>query len=282
MVNRMLVVCLSVALSIATPLSRAAEQTPNAKDSIVFGVVPQQAMDKMISAWTPLLSYLSETTGKTFKFDSSTEIETFDERVLKGEFDIVYMNPALYPRVHDSIGYQAIAKEKDTILKGLIVVNKDSAVTSLAELAGKSIVFPGPIAFAATVLPLAELTKLNIKVTPVFAGSHDRVYNDVARGLFLAGGGVEKTLSQSDKTVREKLKVLWTSDSYTPHPIAVHPRVDHAVAEQIQKALVDLENNSLGKDILKKLRFKGFTVAVDAEYEKLKLLTKPVTTGSRD
>lgn len=280
MVTRAFVAGLSLALSMFTSAATAVEQTPSAKDTIVFGVVPQQAMDKMIAAWTPLLTYLSESTGKKFKFDSSTEIEMFDQRIHNGEFDIVYMNPALYPLVHESAGYQAIAKEKDTMLKGLIVVHKDSTITSLADLAGKPMVFPGPIAFAATVLPLAELAKLNIKVTPIFAGSHDGVYNDVARGLYLAGGGVEKTLSQVDKTARDNLRVLRASDSYTPHPIAIHPRIDHAVVEQIQKAMVEMEQNPRGKEILKKLRFKGFTVAADAEYSKLKLLTKPDTTGT--
>ena len=280
MSTRFLFAGILLTLSMSTSSAIAVDQGTIAKDTIVFGVVPQQAMDKMITAWAPLLTYLSETTGKTFKFDSATEIEMFDQRIEKGDFDVVYMNPALYPVVHDSAGYMAIAKEKDTMLKGLIVVNKDSGINSLADLAGKSMVFPGPIAFAATVLPLAELAKLNIKVTPVFAGSHDGVYNDVARGLYAAGGGVEKTLNQVDKTSRDNLRVLWTSESYTPHPIAVHPRVDHVLAEKIQKAMVDLEQTPRGKEILKNLHFKGFTVAADEEYSKLKLLTKPDVTGS--
>lgn len=280
MAIHILIAGLLFALSIAGSNTWAAEPTPSVKDSIVFGVVPQQAMNKLIATWKPLLTYLSETTGKTFKFDSSTEIDLFDERVRKGEFDVVYMNPALYSKTHDSVGYLAIAKEKETELKGLIVIHKDSPITQLSELAGKSMVFPSPVAFAATVLPLAELTKLNIKVTAVFGGSHDRVYNDVARGLFPAGGGVEKTFGQADKTIRDNLKVLWTSDSYAPHPVAVHPRLDRALAEQIQKALVDLEQHPLGKEILKKLHSKGFTIAADADYEKFKTLTPPVTTGA--
>lgn len=280
MFKRVFVAGLSLALSMVTSATIATEQAPSAKDTIVFGVVPQQAVDKLIAAWSPLLNYLSDATGKTFKFDSSTEIEMFDQRIQNGEFDIVYMNPALYPVVHESTGYQAIAKEKDTQLKGLIVVQKDSPINSLAELAGKPMVFPGPIAFAATVLPLAELAKLKIKVTPVFAGSHDSVYNDVARGLYQAGGGVEKTLSQVDKTVRDNLRVLWTSENYTPHPIAIHPRIDPALRAQIQKAMVDLEQSPKGAEILKKLRFKGFVAAADEDYAKLKLLTRPDIIGT--
>lgn len=280
MVTRVIAAGLSLVLSIFASAAIASEHPASAKDTIVFGIVPQQAIDKMITAWTPLLAYLGESTGKNFKFDSAPEIAQFDQRVQNGEFDIVYINPAHYTVVHDSIGYRAIVKEKNTLLKGLIVVNKDSALTNLSELAGKRMVFPGPIAFAATVLPLAELAKLNIKVTPVFAGSHDGVYNDVARGLYQAGGGVEKTLGQIDKTVRDNLRVLWASDSYTPHPIAVHPRVDRTVAEQIQKAMVEMEQNPRGKEILKNLRFKGFTAAADEDYAKLKLLAKPNMQGS--
>ncbi|MBI3774062.1 MAG: phosphate/phosphite/phosphonate ABC transporter substrate-binding protein [Gammaproteobacteria bacterium] len=244
------------------------------KSPLTFGVVPQQAADKLAVAWKPLLDDLSEKTGRTIKFESATDIASFDKRTANGDFDLVYMNPMYYTEVHQSVGYQVFAKEKDTLLKGMLVVKKDSPYLKLEDLAGKTIVFPGPISFAATILPLLEFKAKNISISPVYIGSHEGVYNDVARGLHAAGGGVAKTLAQTDTVERNELRVLWSSDSYTPHPFAAHPRVERAVVEQIAKILFDLDQDERGKKILKELRFRGFAAAQDVEYEKLKTLSK--------
>ena len=246
----------------------------SAKGVVIFGVVPQQAADKLALIWKPFLTYLSEKTGRTIKFESAPDIESFDKRTANGEFDLVYMNPMYYTEVHASVGYQVFAKEKDTQLKGMLVVQKNSSYQKLEDLAGKTVVFPGPIAFAATVLPLLEFKAKGISVTPVYIGSHEGVYNDVARGMHAAGGGVAKTLAQTDTVVRDELRVLWSSDTYTPHPFAAHPRVDHALVEQLAKIMFDLDQDEHGKKLLKELRFRGFVAAQDIEYEKLKTLSK--------
>jgi len=153
-------------------------------------------------------------------------------------------------------------------------VKKNSPYQKLEDLAGKTVAFPGPISVAATILPLLEFKAKGINVTPIYIGSHEGVYNDVARGLHAAGGGVAKTLAQTDTVVRDELRVLWSSDNYTPHPFASHPRVDHAVVEQLAKIMFDLDQDERGKKLLKELRFRGFVAAQDHEYEKHKLLSK--------
>jgi len=274
MSTRFLIAAFVSLVALFAPLCNAGTPTDASKSVLVFGVVPQQAAEKMALVWNPLLAYLGEKTGRTIKFESAPDIESFDKRTANGDFDIVYMNPMYYTEVHESVGYQVFAKEKDTELKGMLVVKKASPYQKLEDLAGKTIAFPGPISVAATVLPLLEFKAKGVDVTPVYIGSHEGVYNDVARGLYAAGGGVAKTLAQTDSIVRNELRVLWSSDSYTPHPFASHPRVDHALVEQLAKIMLDLDQDERGKKLLKELRFRGFVSAQDQEYEKLKLLGK--------
>lgn len=242
------------------------------QNDLVLGVVPQRSATVLAAEWAPFLDYLSKQVGRTVKFASAPDIAAFDRRTAAGEFDLVYMNPMYYTVVHDTVGYQVFAKEKDTLLKALIVVHKNSPYRKLEDLVGQWVDFPGPIAFAATLLPLAEFKKLGVHVTPTYAGSHEGVYNDIARGLYAAGGGVERTLGQTDQNVRDELRILWSSDSYTPHPFAAHPRVDRSTVEQIQKAMVGLGQDVRGKALLKDLRFNGFVAASNHEYNNIKAL----------
>ncbi len=242
------------------------------KNVLVFGVVPQQAAEKLAAEWAPFLNYLSEKTGRTVKFESAPDIASFDQRTANGDFDLVYMNPMYYTSMHQSVGYQVFAKEKDTLLKGIVVVQKNSPYQKLEDLAGKTVAFPGPNSFAAAVLPLVEFKSHGINVMPIYVGSHEGVYNDVARGLHAAGGGVAKTLAQTDSVVRDELRVLWSSDNYTPHPFASHPRVDQAVVEQLAKIMFDLDQDERGKKLLRDMRFRGFIAAQNSEYETFKHL----------
>ena len=251
-----------------------ADTPARSKNVLVFGVVPQQAPEKLAQAWDPFLKYLGEKTQRTIKFESAPDIESFDQRTANGDFDLVYMNPMYYTRLHQSVGYQVFAKEKDTVLKGIVVVQKNSPYQKLEDLAGKTIAFPGPISFAATVLPLLQFKNPGVNITPLYIGSHEGVYNNVARGLHVAGGGVAKTLAQADRSIRDELRILWSSDSYTPHPFASHPRVDQGLVEQMAKIMFDLDQNERGKNLLKEMRFRGFVSAQNQEYEKLHLLSK--------
>ena len=60
---------------------------------------------------------------------------------------------------------------------------------SLAELSGKTLVFPSPRAFGATLLTRADLKRLDIPHDVSYLGTHESVYQDVARGRHVAGGG---------------------------------------------------------------------------------------------
>lgn len=89
--------------------------------TLSFGVVPQQSPEELAKRWVPILENLSETTGFSIEFHTATTIPEFEQRVLNGEYDLVYMNPYHYTFFHQQLGYVALAKQKDQKLQGIIV-----------------------------------------------------------------------------------------------------------------------------------------------------------------
>lgn len=238
---------------------------------LTFGVVPQQAVTDLARAWTPLLAYLNGKTGYAIEFRTAPDITTFGRRVQSGEFDFAYCNPLHYA-MYRSSGYQAMARERDTQLVGIIVVPKDSAYKSLKDLNGATMAFPSPIAFAATILPQLSLEQAGVTVVPKVVASHESVYRTVARGLYPAGGGAVKTYEQVDPLVRDRLRILWKSRPYTTHPIAVHPRVTREVAQRVVAALLAMADDPQGAVLLEQAGFKGFVAARDSDYEDIRKL----------
>jgi len=177
-----------------------------------FSIVPQQSASKTARTWGPVLKYLTEETGYAFKLKTAKNIPTFEERLLNADADFSYMNPYHYTIFHEKAEYQALAKAKDKRIKGIIVVHKDSNITSIEDLKNKDLAFPSPAAFAASILPRGYLKQQNISMTPYYVSSHDSVYKNVAKNRYVAGGGVMRTFKNTRKKIRDQLKILWTTD----------------------------------------------------------------------
>lgn len=246
--------------------------TPIHAETITFGIVPQQSAKKLAKLWTPINSYLSDKSGLKVQFATAQDIPTFEKRVLAGEYDLAYMNPYHYTVFNQKPGYQAIIKQKDKRIKGIVVVPQGSSVTSLNELDGMTLAFPSPAAFAASVLPRAKMAVEGINITPKYVSSHDSVYLTVSRELFPAGGGVMRTLNNTTPAVKQKLKVLWSTPGYTPHAFAVHPRLDSETVSRLQQALLQMNSDPDGQVLLKTINFKGMERAEDSDWDDVRAL----------
>ena len=256
-----LIILLCLLLPVPT-WAQAAEQ------QFSFGVVPQQSAKRLAKLWSPIFNYIYKETGIRLRFATAKNIPEFEKRLAEGAYDFAYMNPYHFTVFNQAPGYKAVAVRDKQPIRGIVVVRKDSPLSRLTELEGKNLAFPSPAAFAASVLPRAELDKQNISYQKQYVSSHDSVYLNVAKGLFAAGGGVNRTFNNTTPEVREQLKVLWQTDAYTPHAIAAHPDVDPALREKLGMALSKMHENAEGKALLQSVKIKHqFIVADDAKWD---------------
>lgn len=242
------------------------------RQTLTFGIVPQQSAAMLVRSWSPFIRYLSQNANIQVRFATAPDIPTFENRLAKGEYDIAYMNPYHYAVFHDLVGYQALAKEAKKLLRGLIVVRKEASIAELSDLDNKVVAFPAPAAFAATVLPRAHFNQLKINYQPKYVGSHDSVYLAVAKGLVDAGGGVGRTFNNMPEEVKTQLRVLWRTPKYTPHAIAVHPELSSEVSQQLLKAIVSMADTPEGREALDKLKFKRLVAANDSDWDSVRAL----------
>ena len=221
----------------------------NATHIYRFEVVPQFTSAKLYSAWSPLLQRIGQETGLCFTLGVAPSIPAFEQRLLAGEPEFVYLNP-----YHAVLGYQKrkyqplLADER--LLTGILVVRTDSPLQTLADLEGKSVVFPAPNSFAASLLMRAELAKRKIDIHPVFVKTHSNVYRAVIGQDAVAGGGVNSTLAGELPEIRQQLRVLYETPGYTAHPIATHPSVPAAVREKFSQAFLQLGRDEAGRKLL--------------------------------
>lgn len=267
-VKRVVLASLALALSSFTA---GHDETP--RHTLSFGVVPQQSPVELARLWSPFLEYLEAKTGLSLQLETAKDVATFEQRLTSGRYDIAYSNPLNYAQIHHPrSGYRAFAREQEHKLVGLLVVRKDSTHQYLSDLVGADLAFPAETATAASVMPRAHLDSQGIAFTPHYVGSHDSVYLSVARGMYVGGGGVARTLEMQPAALREQLRVLWRTPAYPPHPFAAHPRVPAEAVRRLQAAMLAMDRDPAAQAILKALAFTRIGAARDADYDALRAL----------
>jgi len=237
-----------------------------AEQQLTFGIVPQQSASKLAKLWSPIIEEISQQSGLRIHFATAPDIPTFEKRLAEGSYDIAYMNPYHYTVFHQKVGYLALAKARGKHIKGIIVVAKNNHINALIDLDDSILAFPAPAAFAASILTRADLSKNKVNFTPKYVSSHDSVYRAVAKGLYPAGGGIVRTFNNVDPEIRNQLEVLWTTRGYTPHAIAVHPRIKPADVRKIQQVLLKMGEQVTGKKLLNNIKIKSFEGAEDSDW----------------
>ncbi len=240
------------------------EQGP---ESFSFGVVPQQSASKLAKNWVPVFEYLGRQTGTKLRFRTARDIPEFERRVAAGDYDLAYVNPYHYTVFSSNPGYRAFAKAEGKRTKGILVVRKDSPIQDPHGLANETIAFPAPAAFAASLLTRAHLAREGIPFLPKYVSSHDSVYRTVAKGLYAAGGGVVRTFNSMEPEIRDQLRILWTSEGYTPHAFAAHPRVPVRTVEGIAEAMLRMNESDEGALLLTSLSLTGLEAATDNDWD---------------
>ncbi len=138
----------------------------NTTKTFKFDVVPQLTAAKIYTTWSPLLQRVGQDAGLCFELRVSATIPEFEQKLLKGEPEFVFLNPYHAVLANQKKKYQPLLADSQDLLTGILVVRADSPIKSLDELKGQNITFPAPNAFAASLLIRAELAKKKLTSIP--------------------------------------------------------------------------------------------------------------------
>ncbi len=239
----------------------------------VLGVVPQGAPIALASQWQPVITQLQKSLSQPFQFSTAPTITRFEQRVLNGDYDYVYMNPLLYLRAQKKAGYRALVRRKNP-LRGILVTARDRP-TNLKALRGSVIAFPSPTALGATVLTRAELKRRRINHRVSYVGTHTSGYQAVVIGRYPAAGGVRRSFDLLPESTRQKLKIILETRPINGHVIAVHPRIPATEANRVKQQLLSLHTNADTLSLLQGLKVERFVTARSTDFDAIKTLSLP-------
>ena len=267
---------LAVGLTLILPAQLFAAEGP----TYTFGVVPQFDAQRIYETWQPILAEIEKMTGMKFKLTGSLTIPAFETQFMVGEFDFAYMNPYHAVVAAEMQRYIPQVRDVGRSLYGIIVVAKNSPVTSVRDLEGKTVAFPAPNSVGATLIPRAELkNQYHVNILPRYVQSHSSVYLNVALGRVAAGGGVQVTFEQQKKSIRDRLRILYKTREIAPHPVVAHERVPQGDRDKVKAAFLELANTEKGRLLLSKVPIVKLGPASLEDYLSLKKLMLVAVPG---
>ena len=278
----------SIGVALLLAMAAAASPVRAADSALILGVFPRYKATETITMFKPLADYLSERLGRPVSLTTSKDFDSFWQGVSEQRYDIVHYNQ--YHYIRSAKTYQVIAHNKEfgkSTMAGALYVRKDSGITDLKQLRGRTVLFGGgEDAMISYIVPMymmlqAGLKKDEIKsefaVTPI--NSVIGVYNKLAE----AAGSADNALGQPvirNAIDTDQLTALAVSEQLLQLPWAVKRTTPTKLREAIQAALVNLEGTEAGRNILKTALLTGIGKAQDRDYDPHRKMVRAVTGGS--
>lgn len=204
-------------------------------------VVPQYQATEINASWGALLEGLQKAGLPKIELIFAKDITDFEVQFLAGKPDLIYCNPYHMVMAKKAQGYVPLLRDQKP-LTGILISSKDNdsdPAKALRNLEGKTILFPSPNAFGASLYMRALLTKeMGLNFVTKYVKTHPNVIRGVVRDEGYAGGMVAATYLAEADVLRDRTHIIYETPPAPPHPIAAHPRVDNATQELLTKTLI--------------------------------------------
>ncbi|MCS6786543.1 MAG: phosphate/phosphite/phosphonate ABC transporter substrate-binding protein [Thiobacillaceae bacterium] len=238
-----------------------------------FGVLNQRSLTLTAEYWNPILDWVSRRAGVPLTLKIARTANETTDMAVRGELAFVFTNHLFTPE-RDKLGYTVIARQEGEGIRGQIVVREDSPVRRIEDLAGQTVVFPNPYAFAGYFLPYDALLRAGVEVRPVFAGNQEAAMAQLKHGRAAAAGVNHQVMADYARREGFGYRVLWQSEPYHDLAVMVHPAVPARVREAVREALLALKTDSEGRRVLAEAAARlglatarGFVAADDRDYD---------------
>ncbi len=245
-------------------------------DPLSIGVGLYYNVDKMKRGFAPMVEHLAEKLDRPVTFTVIESYEELAEKVEKGELDIGFFGAVLYVKLkqrYPELKYLVTAQstkggEKRAYYYSWLISHKDTGMTKVKHLRGKSFAFSNKQSSSGYVFPMAYFNKRGIvpetffsKV--VFAGSHEKVTDMIAKGEIASGVSYDGNLwSAEERHGRVFRRIRKIGPIVNPN-FAAHHLVDDATCQKLIFELENLPSTLFNKDLV----YTGFLRLSETDYE---------------
>jgi phosphonate transport system substrate-binding protein len=269
---------MSIAMIALSPATWSAD-TP-----LILGIFPRNKAAETIVMYTPMANYLSERLGRKVTLVTAKDFDSFWKGVTERQYDIVHYNQ--YHYVNSSQFYRVIAYNQEfgkSAVAGAIYVRKDSGITNVSQLRGRTIMFGGSKdAMLSYIAPRFLLKQAGLQdgdFSSKFAVSPPNALLALYHRQADAAGGGDILIdlpAVKNAINTQELTMLATTEPLLFLPWAVRRDLAGKLADSIQSILLSLSESDAGKNTLKAAMTTAIGKASDRDYDPHRKMTAAV------
>lgn len=274
----------AITLSCALAIAAATTAVRAAEDPLVLGIFPRYKATETTTKFAPLANYLSDKLGRKVVLVTSKDFDSFWDGVTNRRYDIVHYNQ--YQFIRSAQNYQVIAHSQEfgkDAVAGALYVRKDSGITDVSELRGRTIIFGGgKDAMLSYVAPRYLLMQAGLREgdfkTELAVNPPNALIALFHKQADAAGGGdILVDLPVVSKAIDAKqIKILAMTEPLLFLPWAVKRSMPAKLRQSIQTILVGLSDSAEGREILSAAGTTKLGKAGDRDYEPHRRMTNAV------
>jgi phosphonate transport system substrate-binding protein len=255
---------------------------PMTETEYIFGIHPLHNPQRLFEVFSPMMEYLSNNIdGASFKLEASRNYAAYNKKLYAHKFHFSLPNPFQTINAVDG-GYEVFGKMgDDENFRGIIIVRKDSGITSIADLKNKAVSYPAPTALAATMMPQYYMQTHGLDVlTDIdnrYVGSQESSIMNVFLKQTSAGSTwppAWRALSKERPELAEQLTVKWETEPLLNNGLVVLASVPAKIKSQVTRLLTTLHEHPQGQTILKPMGLSRFEKANNETYQPIRNFIK--------
>jgi phosphonate transport system substrate-binding protein len=223
-----------------------------------LGLFPYLSPQRLAEIYKPLASYLENQLHQPVRLISAKDFRSFIDATQRGDFDIALTAPHLARLAELDAGYRPIATYATTV-SGLLVVRRNSAIRTASMLRGAVIALPDPLAVV-NLLMQTYLASQGLQPGKdyrfITRGTHNNAALAVTSGEATAAVIGALPFGQLPDALRTQLRIIGTTASVRSLFFMVNPRLDPAIANRVQAALLSFNSIPAGRAFLQQNNYQ--------------------------
>lgn len=271
----------------AAPAGAAGAAPPPARAQVVIGLIPEVNIFKQKARFTLLGEYLARKIGVPVRFTILSRygniLDRFEAERLDGAFFGSFTGALAIERLHVVPLARPVNLDGTSTYRGYLFVRKDSGIRTAADMRGKRMAFVDKATTAGYVFPLAWLREHGVRGDRGFfgetwlSGSHDAAISavlDREADVGAAKHSVYDRVRAEDPRVDRELLVVAQSPAVPSNGLCVRPDLAPDLREALRRALLDLEGDPGGAEILAQFGALRFIATTAEDYAPVFTLAK--------
>jgi len=272
---------ISLVLATGVLLVALGGQPAAAQSSLHLALTPSQKPTDLLVAGEAFGAALGKLVGVPIRVTVASDYAAVIEALRNRTADLAFVHPAGYVLANREAKAMIVAKDQwhgNTSYTSRIYVRKESGITTLEGLRGKTIAFIDPSSASGYVYPMVMLIQKGLVQNRdpktffkdfVYAGSHDAGLLALLNGHVDALASFDQAREQYLKDPAQREKIIYVAET-APIPeggICARDGLDPALVAKLRAALLSMKGPTYAPVLKALYDIDGFEPAEDREYE---------------